>query len=400
MNHFQFVIIAALSDFSHNKGRTFLTSLGILIGVMSVVLLLGLGLGLKKYISDQFDSLGANLIYVMPGNKKALTSGGGMVGGIKFDEKDVLKVKRVQGVEVIAPVFAKPGAEIEANGKTEMVELIASFDEINAVMNLQLEEGRLIEHRDGDKKTKGIVISPKIAKSLFSTSVEAIGKTVEIEGQSFKVIGIYKSKGGGGLGGSDMDSHVFVPASSIYAFNPDKKYYGLYIKAQSKEVIPQVKKDIEEVLLKRYDKKTFSVVDQSEIMSTVSQIFDILNLVLVAIAAISLLVGGIGIMNIMYVSVSERIKEIGIRRALGALKIDILSLFLIEAVFLSMIGGLLGVLISAIIVYLVSPIFPAYIDIMAVILALGVSSCIGIVFGVFPAKSAADLSPIDAIRYE
>jgi len=400
MNYFGFIITAALFDFSRNKGRTFLTSLGILIGVMSVVLILALGLGLKKYISDQFDSLGANLIYILPGNKKALTSGAGMIGGIKFDDKDVFKVKRVKGVEVVAPVFSKPGVEIEANGKAEIVEIIASFDEINAIMNLQLEAGRLIERRDGEKKTKGIVISPKIAQSLFGNITEAIGKTVEIEGQSFKVIGIYKSKGGGGLGGSDMDSHVFVPASSIYAFNPDKKYYGLYIKAVSKEIIPQVKKDLEEVLLKRYDEKKFCVVDQSEIMTTITQIFNILNLVLVAIAAISLLVGGIGIMNIMYVSVSERIKEIGIRRALGALKQDILSLFLIEAVFLSLIGGLLGVLISSLIVYLVSPIFPAYIDIMAVILALGVSSCIGIVFGVFPAKRAADLSPIDAIRYE
>ncbi len=400
MNYFRFLIAESFFDFSRNKGRTFLTSLGILIGVMAVVLMLALGLGLKKYISDQLDSLGANLIYILPGNKKALVSGGGMIGGLKFDDKDVFRVKRVRNIEAVAPVFSKPGVEIEANGKAEIVELLASYDEINSIMNLKVDVGRLLEHRDGEKKSKYIVISPRIAEKLFGNKGFAVGKNAEIEGQSFKIIGVYQSKGGGGLGGGDMDSHVFVSAPSIYAFNPDKKYYGIYIKASSKLVIDVVKRDLQNVLVKRYDEKKFTVIDQSEIMSTITQIFNVLNLVLVAISAISLVVGGVGIMNIMYVSVSERTKEIGIRRSLGALKKDILYHFLCESILLSLIGGLSGILLSAIVVYFVQPLFPAYLDLRSILLALGVSSCIGVVFGVFPAKRAADLSPIDAIRYE
>jgi putative ABC transport system permease protein len=398
MTYIAFLIQSAVVDFSRTKGRTFLTSLGILIGVMAVVLLMALGLGLRKYISNQFDSLGANLIYVMPGNKKALASGAGMVGGILFDNKDVQKVGKVPGVQLVAPGYSKTGAEIEANGESEVIELVASTEDINIVMNLQLETGRLLDQSDVQKRYKGIVISPKIAQKLFKQNALAIGKSVTIEGQVFKVIGVYKSKGGGG--GGDMDAHVFVANSAITAFNPNKTYYALYIKADSKEIIPQLKKDVEKALLRRYDEKQFMVVDQGEIMGTVSSIFNIINVVLVSIAAISLVVGGIGIMNVMYITVSERIREIGIRRALGAQRNDILFQFLIESILLSMLGGLAGIGLSYAIVAALQPVFPAYIDTMSVSLAIGVSTAIGVVFGVFPAKKAADLAPIDAIRYE
>ncbi len=400
MRYLSFIFKSAFFDFSRNKGRTLLTSLGILIGVLSVVLLMALGLGLKRYISNQFDSLGANLVYIMPGNEKAMTSGAGMVGGIKFDDRDVQRVGRIKGCDIIAPVFAKPGIEIEANGKSEQAELVASTNDINAVMNLQVELGRLLERKDNDKRTKTIVISPKIAEKLFDNTINALGRTVTIEGQNFKIIGIYKSKGGGGLGGSDMDSHVFTSNAASYVFNTEKKYFALYVKAQSKEAVERLKVDIKQELLKRYDDKQFSVVDQTEIMGTIEQIFNVLNAILVAIAAISLVVGGIGIMNIMYVTVSERIREIGIRRALGAQSKDILYQFLVESVLLSILGGVVGLFLAYLIVTLVQPFFPAYIDAVSIMLSLGVSSIIGVVFGVFPAKKAADLAPIDAIRYE
>lgn len=180
MKHFISIIKSAIFDFSRSKGRTFLTSLGILIGVMSVVLLMAMGLGLKKYISNQFDALGANLVYVMPGNEQAMMTGAGFVGGIKFDDKDVDRIRRVEGVELVAPAYAKPGAIMEANGKSATVELIASTADVNAVMNLQPELGRLIEVRDNNKRTKTIVISPKIAEKLFGTTDEALGKKVSI----------------------------------------------------------------------------------------------------------------------------------------------------------------------------------------------------------------------------
>lgn len=174
----------------------------------------------------------------------------------------------------------------------------------------------------------------------------------------------------------------------------------IYLKAENETVIPAIKVEAKKALVKRYKEDEISITEQTEILNSINSIFSILNSVLVAIAAISLLVGGIGIMNIMYVSVVERIREIGIRRAIGALKLDILYQFLAESVLLSALGGLLGLLISWGIVLIVRQFFPVYIDAMTVVIALGVSSGVGIIFGVFPAKKAADLSPIEAIRYE
>jgi putative ABC transport system permease protein len=390
----------ALIDFSKNKGRTFLTSLGILIGVMSVVLLMAFGLGLKRYIEIQFESLGANLIYVMPGSKTSIMRGGGMIGGIRFDDRDVAKLKRIDGIGPIAPMYAKPAAIIEANGKTEYGEIIASNEEVIPVFNLELEMGRLFTKADAQKRNKIIMLSKTMAEKLFPDAENALGKYVVMEKQNYKVVGILKTKGGGGLGGGGLDDHVYIPFKSSFSFNTDKKYYGLYFKTTSKEVVSRVKNDVTQALLKRYDEDEFSVMEQSEIMDTISSIFNIINSVLVAIAAISLVVGGIGIMNIMYVTVTERIKEIGIRRALGARKNDILFQFLTESICLSLLGGLLGLGLSFLIVFFIQSLFPAYIDLFSVILALGVSSVIGVVFGVFPAKRAADLSPIEAIRYE
>jgi len=399
-NYFIFLIKSATVDFSRNKGRTFLTSLGILIGVMAVVLLTAFGLGLKKYINTTFESLGANLIFVMPGSKSTLLRGGGMVGGIKFDDRDVNKIKRIRTIVHLAAVTVKTGASIEANGKNEAAEVVASSEEIVPIMNLELLEGRLIEKRDTQKGSKVIMLHKTKAEKLFTTTTQALGKSVVIDKQNYKVIGILKSKGGGGVGGASMDDHVYIPFKASYSFNPDKKYYAIYFKTDNKDTIAQTKEEVKDILAKRYDEDDFAVMEQTELMDTISSIFAVINTVLVAIAAISLVVGGIGIMNIMYVMVTERIKEIGIRRALGARSNDILWQFLVESVILSLLGGLLGLLFSYIIVLSIQSLFPAYINLESIALALGVSSLIGIVFGVFPAKKAADLSPIDAIRYE
>lgn len=399
MSYFLFIFKSALGDFAKNKMRTFLTSLGILIGVSSVILLLALGLGLKKYISNQFDSLGANLMFVMPGSKDTLMQGGGMIGGIKFDDRDVKKIQRIPGVKVVAPGFSKPGTKVKYRGKDEVIELVGSSENVIQIMNIEIEEGRPLEKKDVDKKAKVVMMSSVMAKKLFSSTSDALNKSITVETQTFKIIGIMKSKGGGG-GGNDLDSSIYAPITALSAFNPDKKYFAIYLKSENKDQVADIKLDVERELLKRYEEDQFSVMDQGEIMGSVSSIFNIINTVLLAIAAISLIVGGVGIMNIMYVTVIERIREVGIRRALGATQKDILYQFLAEAVILSLIGGLAGLLLSYLVVFGVQFFFPAYIDTNAVILALGVSSAIGIIFGVFPARKAAALSPIEAIRYE
>lgn len=376
-----------------------MTSLGILIGVLSVVLLIAFGLGLRRYIGQQFESLGTNLVFVMPGSKDSLLRGGGLVGGIKFDEQDVKKIERLSSLRYVAPAYSKTGVEIEANGKREPAEIVASNEDVIPVFNLVLEAGRLLSKADVLKGSKVAMVSPRTAENLFGTVQAALGKTASIGDQNYKIIGVYESKGGG-FGGNDMDVNVYIPFKASFAINPEKKYFGIYVNVTDKEKIAQAKKQIESVLLKRYDEDDFSVLEQTEILNTIGSIFGIVNLVLVAISAISLVVGGIGIMNIMYVTVTERIREIGIRRAIGARRIDILLHFLVESVLLAVFGGVIALILAYVIIFFVQQFFPAYIDLMSVILALGVSSAIGVIFGVFPAKKAADLSPIEAIRYE
>jgi len=402
-NYFIFILKSAFFDFSRNKGRTFLTSLGILIGVLSVVLLIAFGLGLKKYINDQFESLGSNLLRVLPG--KILQNGSfrggssGALNNIRFEEKDIVSLERLKSVELVVPVFTR-SVTVSVGKGTEAGDLYAANEGVFIALNAKAQYGTTFTKSDVEKRSKIVVLGPKIAEKLFGTEDQALDKNVKVEGQTFKVTGVLESKGGGGFGGPDLDSFVYMPFRTAYVFNTDKKIFAIIVKAKTDISLDQAKEEIKTALLKRYKEDDFSVIDQAELLGAISSIFAIMNTILVAIAAISLIVGGIGIMNIMFVTVTERIKEIGIRRALGARKNDILYQFLIESVILSLLGGLLGVLLAFIIVSFIQKLFPAYIDVNSVALALGVSSLIGIIFGVFPAKKAADLSPIDAIRYE
>ncbi|MBI3576734.1 ABC transporter permease [Candidatus Gottesmanbacteria bacterium] len=401
MNYIFFIIKSALFDFSRNKLRTLLTSLGILIGVASVVLLTAFGLGLRKYIKQQFEDLGTNLLRVLPGkilSGGSFRSGPASFGGIRFDAKDVTDVQRVKGIAYVVPIFSK-SVTISAGSQSMIGDIYASTSDIFNALNLATEYGRQYTKSDVEKRAKIALIGPKIADKLFGGRDEALGRFIKIETQNFLVIGVSKSKGGG-FGGPDFDSFIYMPYTTAEVFNQDKKFIALVTKAEDGINLDGLKKDIAEKLLRRYKEDDFSVIEQSELIGAISSIFSIIDTVLVGIAAISLVVGGIGIMNIMFVSVTERIKEIGIRRAIGARKQDILWQFLAEAVILSLFGGGIGLLLSFGVTLLIQRVFPAYIDASSVMLALGVSSAIGIIFGILPAKKAADLSPIDAIRYE
>lgn len=401
MNHFIVVIKSAFEDFSRNKGRTFLTSLGIVIGVLSVVLLIAVGLGLKKYINDQFQSLGSNIIRVVPGQilKGGSFSSSGGMSTIRFDTRDVLKLLRAKSAAYVIPIVTR--SILVSMGKgTEGATLYASTSDIFLALNLNTRFGTIFTKTDVEKKSKTAVIGPKIAAKLFGTEEAALGKMIKVDNQNFKIQGVLESKGGGGFGGPDLDSFVYMPHTTAQVFNPDKKFYAIIVKSKGEISIATAKEEIKTILLKRYKEDDFSVIDQAELLGAIEGIFGMMNTVLVAIAAVSLVVGGIGIMNIMYVTVTERIKEIGIRRALGARTSDILLQFLVESVALSILGGAMGLGLAYLIVYFLQSVFPAYIDLNSVILALGVSTVIGVVFGVFPAKKAADLSPIDAIRNE
>lgn len=398
MTYFIFIVKSAFEDFNRNKVRTFLTSLGILIGVSSVVLLIALGLGLKTYIKQQFESLGTNTLYVMPGNmSRGMAST--MTSEVRFDDRDVSTLKKINHVTAVVP-FVSGYASLQGDYDTATFEYAATTADAFEVMNVEIEYGSAFTKSDVEKGAKKVVLGPKAAEKIFGEIEGSVGKTLKMKEMVFKVVGIAKAKGGGGFGAPSIDEHVYLPYTAAYSFNPNKKYLMLYIKAENETSVASIKEDATRELLKRYKKDDVNVMEQTEILNTINSIFSILNSILVAIAAISLIVGGVGIMNIMYVSVVERIHEIGIRRAIGALKTDILYQFLAEAVLLSGLGGLIGLLLSWGVILLVQTQFPAYIDVTTVAIALGVSSGVGIIFGVFPAKKAADLSPIEAIRYE
>ncbi len=400
ISYLRFVFISAIVDLKRNKLRSFLTSLGITIGVFSVVMLIALGLGLKYYIAEQFEVLGKRTLVLAPGK---VVSNGSFRGGFsaftgRFDLRDVRNVSNIAEIEEVTPIDARSAKIVDEFGKEVDGDVMFVSDAFFRIMSFDLEAGRFFTKQEMRKRARVVVLGSKLAKDFSESPSLLVGRSIKIENIKFKVVGILKGKGG--FGGFDYDNYAYAPYTAGISFNPEKKYIRIMVKVKSEELIPQAKNKITKIMLKRYDEEDFSIFEPTDILKVVNSIFGVINLVLVGVGAISLLVGGIGIMNIMYVSVIDRVKEIGIRRAIGAQKKDILIQFLSEAVLLSFLGGVMGLLLAYGATVFLSFFIPAKISFVAVLVAIFVSSIIGIVFGVFPAKRAAELSPIEAIRYE
>src|SRR3989344_3113754 len=395
------LIKSAIEDFRRNKVRTLLTSLGIMIGVLSVVLLIALGLGLKNYLAQQFESLGANLIIIFPGNIAGEDDGGisnfgaGFAGGASFDEKDLISLSKINEAEYLVPLFMK-SLVIETERGRKLGYVMGSNADSFKLLNLDLLEGEILSEGDVSTRAKKVVLGEGLADGLFDKPEDAVGKSIRISEQRYKVIGVYKKKGD-----QQQDNAAVLPYKTTFGtLNPDETFFTLYLGTTDENEVDLIKEKANDILLRRYNKDDFTVTEQTEILSTVNQIFNIVNGILLAIGSISLIVGGIGIMNIMYATVTERTKEVGIRRAVGATQRDIMLQFLTESLILSLFGGILGLILATIIVLIVRIFFPASINIFSVVITLVVSSAIGIFFGVFPARRAAKLPPIEAIRYE
>jgi len=402
---FNDLIKSSFRSILKNKSRTILTSLGIIIGVTSVILLTSIGNGLKSYVTDQFDALGANSIFISPG--KVFNENGGFSQNsfaatmvTNFTQKDFNLLKRKLRNSIVMPVNVT-FADVKSNKAIKkMVEIDGSIEEYGKSNNVipSKNNGRWFTNEENDKKTPVVVLGHRIAKTLFPKS-NAVGKKVIIKGKTLKVIGVVDQKGSS-FGGPSVDDSVYAPFSVVSDLAGNQNINTFVVKAPSKDSIEIIKKEISKIMLERYDKDAFSVFDSSQLLSSINSIISVLTIALTGIAAISLIVGGVGIMNIMLVSVTERTREIGLRKAIGAYPRAILIQFLIEAIILSCFGGLVGVILGSLGTLAINNFFPAKITISSVILAFGVSSLVGIVFGVAPARKASKLSPIEALRYE
>ncbi len=386
-----------------NKSRTILTSLGIIIGVTSVILLTSIGNGLKKYVTDQFDSLGANSIYISPGKVFNDNGGFSQSGGMMlntFTQKDVTTLNRKLNNVDITPASAV-FADISSSFSTQKnIEIDGSTENFGKNNNLTPSNGngRWFTKEENDKNTPVIVLGYQLALDLFPKS-SAIGRKVIVKGKTLKVIGVSDKKGAS-FGGPSFDKQGYIPLNLAFELSGKNDIQSIIIKAPNKDLIEPLKKQITNILLEKYDKDAFSVFDSSQLLNSINSIISVLTIGLTGIAAISLVVGGIGIMNIMLVSVTERTREIGLRKAIGAYPRAILIQFLIEAIILSCIGGLTGVILGYLGTLAIKPFFPAQVTISSVVLAFGVSSLVGVIFGVAPARKASKLSPIEALRYE
>lgn len=384
-----------------NKTRTLLTSLGIIIGVTSVILLISIGNGLKSFINDQFENLGSNFVIATAGkifNEDGGLNREGAYTTFSFDKKDITTLKRK--LKNINSVIPASQSTTKAKFKSVIKEtmLIATTTDYAIYRKQKLKQGRWFNKSEEKKESKVVVPGNKIAKNLFQNTYP-INKKISIGSVSFKVIGVIEEVGGT-LGGPSLDNYIYTPLDTGFNFIGNDGIQSIDIAVKNKKDIALIKKEVEKILLDRYDEDKFSVFDQNKILSSINTILNTLTIALTSIAAISLVVGGIGIMNIMLVSVTERTREIGLRKAIGAYPRTILLQFLFEAVILSIFGGGIGILLGSLGTIAINNFFPAKVTLQSILLAFGVCCAVGIIFGVAPAHRASKLSPIDALRYE
>ncbi len=401
----QNVLKIALKAIWINKSRSFLTMLGVIIGVGSVVMLTSIGTGLQAYVSEQFDELGANTVLIFPGDP--FGEGGGFsrenqissVANSKLEMKDITEIQKIREYVAKAIPMVTKTEKISYRGIEKTVSIVGSTHDYPDVQTTtKIEKGRFFSKIENDSKEKVIVLGFDIAEELFG-NIDPIGKKVKLGNQTFKVVGV-QEKAGASFGGPSFDTYVFMPIETYFKQFDTKRIVEIIVKTKSTDNIPEAISAIEKQLLKKYKEDEFSVFDQSKILETITQILDILTIGLGGIASISLVVGGIGIMNIMLVSVTERTREIGLRKALGATPRLILLQFLIEAAILSILGGLIGLVLAYLGTLAMQAYFPAKVTLDSVLLAFGVSTAVGLIFGAAPARNASMLSPIEALRYE
>ena len=396
---FKVAIEAILS----NKMRSGLTMLGVIIGVLAVILLVSIGEGARVYITKELTGLGTNLLIITPG--KTTTSGGfhppsaGTVRKLTYDDALALRRRAWLLTDAVPIVLGTGRIKFRNLGRDTMV--IGTTPEFQRVRNLFIGIGSYVSQSDVDTKAKVVVLGTKVKEELFGDQ-NALGQVVMLSDARYRVVGVMQKKGTSL--GWDVDDVIFIPVTSGQDLFGTDSLFEILASTPRVEDVERAIAQIKDILIKRHaHKEDFSIQTQGAMLSTMDTILGVLTAVLGGIAGISLLVGGIGIMNIMLVSVRERTREIGIRKAIGARNSDIMAQFLIEAITLSGVGGVIGILLGVGIAFLI-PLFvtvlPTSVSVWSIVMAFSFSMAVGVFFGVYPARKASLQDPISALRYE
>lgn len=395
------------SALKSNKARTGLTMLGIVIGIASVIAMTAIGQGAQNSVTKSIESIGANLVIVSPGAPRSFGGIRESRGGAKtltLEDADAIASQISNITSVVRVVSSQK--QVIAPGTNTNTNITGTESSYLTAKNIEISEGVFISEQNVVNTSKVAVLGPVTRDDLFGqNAIDVVGQKIRISGTEYKVIGITVSKGGTGM--MNTDDIVYIPYTTAQRYLTGNKYLStINISAESSELSTQVEQDITALLLKRHNKTTdtidFTTANQADMIETTSDIIGTFTILLAAIASISLLVGGIGIMNMMLTTVTERTREIGLRKAIGAKKRDINNQFLIEAVMLTLVGGVIGVILGWLIAFGVDyfGLTNTQVSFSSIFLAFGVSASIGIIFGYYPARRASNLNPIDALRYE
>lgn len=405
--HYANLFRIAIRALVRNKLRAFLTMLGIIIGVASVIAMLAIGEGSKANIREEMSSMGTNMVMVMPNFQRrgGVSLGASSSMALKYSDVEAIRNEAVS-VSGVSPEVRASGQVIYSNQNTQTT-IYGVSEEYLKIKKLEIQSGRIFNSTELNGMSKVCILGQTVVTNLFGTGADPVGQSIRIQKLPFLVIGVLKDKGESGMG-QDQDDLILAPYTTVQRRLAAIDYInGIYASAITEEKSAKAIAEITETLrrthkLKESADNDFRVMSQSELIATVSSITEMLTILLGAIAGISLLVGGIGIMNIMFVSVTERTREIGLRMSIGGRGQDILKQFLVESILLSILGGSVGVIFGYIIAKGAGSLMKIVpiVQIQTVVLAFTVCFAIGVFFGWYPAKKAANLNPIDALRYE
>ncbi|MDA8099469.1 MAG: ABC transporter permease [Nitrospiraceae bacterium] len=386
-----------------NKMRSGLTMLGVIIGVLAVILLVSIGEGARVYITKELTGLGTNLLIITPG--KTSTSGGfhppsaGTVRKLTYDDSLAIRRRAWLLTDAVPIVMGTGRIKFRNLGRDSMV--IGTTPEFQRVRNLFVDIGSYVTQGDVDSKAKVVVLGTKVKEELFGDQ-NALGQVVMLSDARYRVVGVMQKKGTSL--GWDVDDVIFIPVTSGQELFDTDSLFEILASTPRAEDVDRAIGQIKDILIRRHaHKEDFTIQTQGAMLSTMNTILGVLTAVLGGIAGISLVVGGIGIMNIMLVSVRERTREIGIRKAIGARNSDIMAQFMIEAVTLSGVGGIIGILLGvglALVIPLFVTVLPTSVSVWSIVMAFSFSMAVGIFFGVYPARKASLQDPIQALRYE